>query len=376
MRLVALLVVVLISLMGSGCSASAAQTTDNVNNSQAAVTAPCPTPQNYVVTDLGSFGDYTYATAINNTGQVVGYSGSLAANRAFLWQNGKMTNLGTLSPQDVHSYATGLNEDGLIVGSSWAPSDANSRGFIWKNGAMTQLNVSLPAPNVQNGSAAAAVNEKGQVVGNNYLWDSGRITELVHPKTPFGGFQARAINNNSIVVGSFVWDFGSYDLRNIASIWSAGTLTLLHTSDIGGDARSINDWGQVIYATLEGNNPYQASLWQNGHSLRLGSFYPEHINACGQTVGSAAYDAAPPTASSSGQAVIWSDGKLYDLNTLISPGSGWTLNTAHGINDWGQIVGEGTVTGNATPIRSRPHAFLLTPVAGGRPTPPSPVVAS
>jgi probable HAF family extracellular repeat protein len=42
------------------------------------------------------------------------------------------------------------------------------------------------------------------------------------------------------------------------------------------------------------------------------------------------------------------------LNKLIPAGTGWVLITAYGINNAGQIVGEGTVNG-------KQHGFLLTP---------------
>jgi probable HAF family extracellular repeat protein len=47
---------------------------------------------------------------------------------------------------------------------------------------------------------------------------------------------------------------------------------------------------------------------------------------------------------------------MTDLNTLLLPGSGWTLNYAEAINDAGQIVGIGTNGLN------QHHAYLLTPV--------------
>jgi probable HAF family extracellular repeat protein len=47
---------------------------------------------------------------------------------------------------------------------------------------------------------------------------------------------------------------------------------------------------------------------------------------------------------------------MKDLNNLILPTSGWTLNYACDINDLGQIVGYGTNPNGVT------HAFLLTPV--------------
>jgi probable HAF family extracellular repeat protein len=45
---------------------------------------------------------------------------------------------------------------------------------------------------------------------------------------------------------------------------------------------------------------------------------------------------------------------MLDLNTLIPPGTGWTLDQANGINDAGEIVGYGAKKGQQ-------HAFLLTP---------------
>jgi probable HAF family extracellular repeat protein len=47
---------------------------------------------------------------------------------------------------------------------------------------------------------------------------------------------------------------------------------------------------------------------------------------------------------------------MFDLNDLIPAGSGFTLISANGINDAGQITGNGITAAGAT------HAFLLTPV--------------
>ena len=54
-------------------------------------------------------------------------------------------------------------------------------------------------------------------------------------------------------------------------------------------------------------------------------------------------------------AVLYENGIAVDLNSLISPGSSFTLNRANAINDAGAIVGNGQLAGNT-------HAFLLTPV--------------
>jgi hypothetical protein len=46
------------------------------------------------------------------------------------------------------------------------------------------------------------------------------------------------------------------------------------------------------------------------------------------------------------------NGAMLDLNALIPSGSGWELLEAYGINDSGEIVGEGLLNG-------RSHAFRL-----------------
>jgi probable HAF family extracellular repeat protein len=53
-------------------------------------------------------------------------------------------------------------------------------------------------------------------------------------------------------------------------------------------------------------------------------------------------------------AFLYSNGQMTDLNTLIDPSSGWTLIDGFGINDLGQITGDGIINGQQ-------HAFLMTP---------------
>lgn len=54
------------------------------------------------------------------------------------------------------------------------------------------------------------------------------------------------------------------------------------------------------------------------------------------------------------RACLWDGGRATDLNALLPPGTGWTLEDARAINNKGWIVGNGTLNG-------KPHAFLLTP---------------
>ena len=74
------------------------------------------------------------AIAINNSGQIAGISDPPgdATTYAVLWQNGAITNLGTL-PGDVSSVAADINARGQVVGSS-CDANFNCRAFLWDNG--------------------------------------------------------------------------------------------------------------------------------------------------------------------------------------------------------------------------------------------------
>ena len=66
-------------------------------------------------TDLGSG---VWPAAINNRGQVVGWGDTPAGEtHGILWQDGIAVDLGKL-PGSKYSYATGINERGDIVGVS------------------------------------------------------------------------------------------------------------------------------------------------------------------------------------------------------------------------------------------------------------------
>src|SRR5262249_20920603 len=96
------------------------------------------------MTDLGVLptGPESYATKINASGQIVGYSevsGATSAH-AFLYTGGSMVDLGTMGL--IYSYAWGINASGQIVGEAGV-GDGNPAGFLYSAGVMYDLNTLL-----------------------------------------------------------------------------------------------------------------------------------------------------------------------------------------------------------------------------------------
>src|SRR5262245_29671493 len=87
-------------------------------------------PALYAVTDLGSLaGNYSYATDLNQAGQVVGNATTADGfDHAFLWDHGTMIDLGALG--GTYSYAQGINDGGQVVGYAALPGDASSHAFL------------------------------------------------------------------------------------------------------------------------------------------------------------------------------------------------------------------------------------------------------
>ncbi len=119
----------------------------------------------------GSNGPINRACAINDSGQIVGWSGS----EACLWQNGTPTDLGAGEAFDI-------NDCGQVVGVH-----TNSAGIteacLWQNGTCTGFGV----PTGYAVSIAQGINDAGQAVGYAYnqartmevacLWENGRCTD-------------------------------------------------------------------------------------------------------------------------------------------------------------------------------------------------------
>jgi probable HAF family extracellular repeat protein len=116
--------------------------------------------------DLGDPGGIAYA--INSHNQVVGQAvNSNGTALAALWQNNTVTALGggRLLPGDVASFATSINNRGQVVGSSFDSKANWSHGLLWQNGMMIDLNAVFPASSNLFVVSASNINESGQIAG-------------------------------------------------------------------------------------------------------------------------------------------------------------------------------------------------------------------
>lgn len=335
----------------------------------------------------------TYAIqprGINDLGQVVGSM----SNCAVLVEGSRVTNLGSLGTLQSgwgKAAATAINNHGQIVGISDYYTtdyrhDYGARAFLWQDGHMTNLGALSDAPmgaTMYAYSSASAINEAGQVLGVSredswelkpVLWTGGTIKKL-------DMYKAYAMNNNGWVVGQSAYD----DDRG----WRAVLYNGSHVIDLGvlgpdpnafaaNKAVAINDAGQVVGSTHIYNDVgefrgIRAFLWENGEMLALGHLgrdkdgnawsWALDINEASEVVGySRVFDEKGNELGE--RAFYWAEGNHYNLNRLTDKPAGILLERATSINDNGWILGYGTDQSGARlnylliPV-PEPHRYLM-----------------
>lgn len=333
----------------------------------------------YTVTDLGpataAFASrsagYSYAVGINAAGQVVGVvNGTNGSEQSYLYAGGVAALIPTLGGPG--STPKAINAAGAVVGfSSTAGATPGTAGpnhaFLYARGVTADLGT-LPGA---TDSVAYGISDNGRVVGDSSLGGSptdayGNL--LVHAVSfaggsvadlgTFGGSSsgANGVNDAGVIVG-VATTAGDKAAHGFAS--QNGTMTDLGT--LGGtysQADAVNANGLIVgeWSIDPADTVVRAFAYANGTMTDLGTLGGMYTTAAGVNNGGVAVGYGTlPNDDNAFRAVLFAGGVTYDLNAL-TPGSGWTLQGAYGINDAGRVVGLGIGPSGVT------DAFLLTPV--------------
>jgi len=212
---------------------------------------------NGVMTDFGPAGGQSFARDINNSDLVVGSSHDKGFPYAFIYDSarGTMTDISYAISGD-YNYGDAINETGQVVGYSYgrAPNKQSSRGYIYTDGTSTNLNAPVPE-GLHFQTWTNDINESAQIAGQYYHLPSTNrracIWENNIPKDlgTLGGAYANAwaINNLGQAVGDSDNEIGDghafiytnntmFDLNDLIPHDSGWILT---------KASDINDSGQI-----------------------------------------------------------------------------------------------------------------------------------
>lgn len=264
---------------------------------------------------------------VNNRNVVLGVDASQGAWHAFTWSAGVRAGVPELASDGRYeSTAASLNDNGQIAGNS------GGHGFQWSpNGSggylMTSLGVDLgwtvgSGDLVSINSAGAGLMSQ---VYNSYRtgYSFGIGHTSIIPEQPGYVPVGLALNDQYQVAGYGVYNCGGYSC-NRPFVWQGPEVAWLPVPvaavgwPITGEARGLNELGQVVGGAYVAGYDRRAFLW---------------------TLGAGGWSAT-------------------ELNTLLPAGSPfWQLGDAMDINERGQILGLGSVSGD----NSGAHVFLLSP---------------
>ncbi|HSI50752.1 MAG TPA: hypothetical protein VLA61_20985 [Ideonella sp.] len=325
----------------------------------------------YRIKDLGVGPDgySSQGLAINDQGTVVGWiqKQQYGDHYAVAFQpDGSIVFLGAL-PGDTASFATGINNLGQIVGYS-GPSDSPGAFLYDPVTGMQALGSFDPAHRY---SMAAGISDNGTVVGQSntvdgvphaFTWTAA--TGMVDPFPKKGAADASGINASGQWVGHYDKTDATIGVRVSAEgkVNQLGAFSPLAPYSYG---KGINSKGQVAgYSADPDTFASRAFLWDKKKGLidigvLPGGLYSNalKVNDAGQVVGIA----DKPARRGSTNVPFYYDKKtgMVDVSTLIDPADPLygkvQFDAGQGINNHGVIVTNG-IQGEDY------HAYLLIPV--------------
>jgi probable HAF family extracellular repeat protein len=323
----------------------------------------------YEVIDLGA---NVGPRAINNAGVVVGTSNTdQYPATAFRWS------AGVLELIDGGTSANAVNDNGWVAGSTIDGAfvlDSNYRD--WSDFGAFGINQwgAVAGYKVGTNPYRPRSLPYNPAIYDGTRWDVLDIAKIYPRGTRQGVYADRFILNGINSAGYSVGYKYRYGLAGSSAILIDPNVNVNDASDVvylptpaGGRAVDINDSNMVAGTTGSSSRTTPVTYSQAflyGYDTDNLVILPvlegglrssaSDVNELNQVVGSS-------ESASGNRAVLWDEsGAIIDLNSLISAGS-WVLTSATAINDYGDIIGTGTLNGVA-------QGFLLT--NGTIPEPP------
>lgn len=318
-----------------------------------------PTVGQYYVYDVGTVVGELTMFRINQSGSVLWNSNG----HSYVYKSCRARDIGSLG--GGATVGRGINNNGEVVGKSRLP-DGRWRAFRYANGIMHDLGGGASSPLIWEeataitfwGDIAGVESVQGTLAPTAVRYSGGVATPMVRFQTPQGMALVNtvdAVTDSGDVAGSIRSGGGAIAVRstNFGYLWQQ--VKGVPGLDFATFPFGMNMYGHITGAAGNGfvraflsKDPSQpaADLGTLGGSLSQGL----GINSYDWVVGWA-------EASNGGgpRAFVHDGTAMVDLNTRLWNGGGWLLREAMGINDAGQIVGEGILNGKV-------HAFLLQPM--------------
>jgi hypothetical protein len=293
-------------------------------------------PPRYTVTPIAPHPSSAFG--LNASGDVVGtWLTGVFPSEGFLWSAGRLRTLSGLFD------AFDVNDRRHVAGRGMFEG-TGARAVLWRDGRPVWLRSLAPPAGEEPFSEALALNNADQVVGfararigvqHAVIWTPAPVD--IDPGRADVGSEATDINQRGEVVVDE--SFGG------AYVWKAGVATRIPGMSI---SYAINDAGSV--AGIAGSR--RGVLWRGGRVTTLDAdFTPVALNDAEQIVG---------FRSDGAGALLWQDGRMYDLNRLATAPAGWVVERPLDINDRGEIVAE------MQNGRGQQRAVLLRPTAAMR----------
>ena len=338
----------------------------------------------FTVVDLGPVGSGQSggATGINASGATSGFaSGSGGVYQAASSAAGagfRAINTSPL-PGVSGSVADAINGAGDVAGTFYDTNDRLYHAFKTTNGQAVDLGTFTSGQFRGADTFGAGISGSGEVVGTARLFGGsqvvfrsagpGQISTILLPNSSSVG-QAAGVNDAGTIVGSYLNAQGVSRVFAATGNQAVDVLAQYPTRGFGlntygsaindkGDITGYGDFGgqsHAFYAATDAITGAKTFI-DLGVTGGYGSSVSQGLNNFGQVVGMLGNGGADS------RAFLWDQSiGLLDLNALLAPDDQkqWTLTVAAGINDSGQIAGQGYVNGQL-------HGFVLTPVPGSFP---------